>query len=183
MIRNYEEERRERMRRYESQRELRGRGGRKRRGGGGGSSERRGEEEYIYDREITTSASSRKRPSSSGNSPGDVGETFAWKGAPPTVVELQNRLDSDEEDIMDNDYIETSASFFPGKEEFKDLLIEESKARIEVTGDWLKPLVQTEAKWRYGLYKAFLSFVDTDIGDGFDVESLMDENGQSPENR
>ena len=58
----------------------------------------------------------------------------------------------------------------------KDLLIEESKARIQVTGDWMKPLVQAEAKWRYNLYKSFLSFVGNDLGVAVLSCSWMDGN-------
>ena len=157
---SFDDERKKRIRRYESRRGIVD-------GELGQSFERERREE-------------RSRQKSSGS---DIGETFYWRGAPPTAVELKNRLDSAEDDVMENDYLSQPPTFFPDQEEFKDLLIEESKARIQVTGDWMKPLVQAEAKWRYNIYKSFLSFVGTDLADGFDVESLMGENGQSNENR
>lgn len=107
----------------------------------------------------------------------DRGEKFAWKGVPPTVSEIENRINGNENRLEDtelllNDEQDDPITFWPGKEEFKDLLIEESKARIQLTGSWLKPLVKQEAKWRYNLYKAFLSFVGNDIVDGYDIEPI-----------
>ena len=105
------------------------------------------------------------------------GEAFSWKGKPPTVVEIENSIDFPGDDA---DYVFSSQSgaedeglsFWPDKEEFKNMLIEESKARIEVTGDWIKPLVKQEAKWRYGLYKGFLKFAGEGLDDQYDVEPL-----------
>jgi len=43
----------------------------------------------------------------------------------------------DEDDDMDD--IDT-ISFWPSAEEFKDLLLDESRFRVEVAGDWVAPL-------------------------------------------
>ena len=162
---SYDDERRKRMRRFEDSRDT----GRRQRDGGKGM---RNMDDKDNRRSNTVMSD-------------DSGEAFSWRGTPPTTVEMQNRIDSYEEDVMENDdLLSQPPNFFPDKEEFKDLLIEESKARIQVTGDWMKPLVQAEAKWRYNLYKSFLSFVGNDLGEGFDVESLTNgENGQSNQNR
>ena len=161
----YDSDRRERMRKFEDSREVRMRQGDR--------DKSRGVQGIDGLRTGTNAIRS------------DTGEAFSWKGTPPTVVELQKRIDSYEDDVMANDdFLSQPPTFFPGREEFKDLLIEESKARIQVTGDWMKPLVQAEAKWRYNLYKSFLSFVGNDLGEGFDVESLTSgQDGQSSENR
>jgi hypothetical protein len=61
------------------------------------------------------------------------------------------------------------AGFWPDREEFRDLLVKESKWRVGLVGDWIAPLVKAEAMWRYGLYKGFLAFLDAGYADGFDT--------------
>jgi hypothetical protein len=105
----------------------------------------------------------------------ETGSTFNWKGTPPTSNEFQKRIGAQDSIERENDLtdeISESISFWPGKEEFKDMLIEESKARIELAGPWIKPLVKQEAKWRYGIYKSFLDFVGYGLEDPFEVEPL-----------
>ena len=105
----------------------------------------------------------------------ETGSTFNWKGTPPTSDEFQRRIGAQDSIERENDLtdeISESVSFWPGKEEFKDMLIEESKARIELAGPWIKPLVKQEAKWRYGIYKSFLDFVGYGLEDPFEVEPL-----------
>lgn len=112
------------------------------------------------------------------------GEAFSWNGKPPTVVEIENSIDfpGDDADYVfssQSDAEEEGLSFWPDKEEFKNMLIEESKARIEVTGDWIKPLVKQEAKWRYGLYKGFLKFAGEGLDDRYDIEPLDQRQGKA----
>jgi len=120
---------------------------------------------------------SSNRKSRRGSREKNEGEAFAWKGKPPTVVEIENSIDfpGDDEDYIFSSDSGDDLSFWPDQEEFKDMIIEESKARIEVTGDWIKPLVKEEAKWRYGIYKWFLKFVGEGLSDSYDVESLDSE--------
>ena len=49
------------------------------------------------------------------------------------------------------------------------MLLDESKWRIDILGPWSKGLVRAETKWRYGLYKRWLQFLDEGLGDAFDV--------------
>ena len=49
------------------------------------------------------------------------------------------------------------------------MLINESRWRAGIIGDWSKPLIKAETKWRYKLYKQWLQFLDEGLGDGFDV--------------
>lgn len=49
------------------------------------------------------------------------------------------------------------------------MLLDESKWRIDLIGDWSAPLIREETKWRYGLYKKWLRFLDEGLGDSFDV--------------
>jgi hypothetical protein len=66
-------------------------------------------------------------------------------------------------------YDEGSQTFWPDKEEFKDMLLDESKWRIDVVGPWVAPLVREETKLRFSLYKKWLEFLDQGFGDSFDV--------------
>jgi len=128
---------------------------------------------------------------------GEVGEAFAWAGTPPTDNEVsrgrrlreasirarQYGADIDEGedpeageeeeaeewvDARDRDR-DGPAPFWPDADEFKNMLIDESQWRVGIVGDWSKPFVKAETKWRYGLYKSWLQFLDEGIGDGFDV--------------
>ena len=49
------------------------------------------------------------------------------------------------------------------------MLLDESRWRIDLIGDWSAPLVREETKWRYGLYRKWLQFLDEGLGDSFDV--------------
>jgi len=60
-------------------------------------------------------------------------------------------------------------TFWPDLGEFRSMLLSESKWRVELLGGWLTPFVRDEARWRYGTYKKWLSFLDEGLGDGFDV--------------
>lgn len=60
-------------------------------------------------------------------------------------------------------------SFWPDSDEFKDMLLDESKWRIDILGPWVAPMVREETKWRYSVYKRWLQFLDEGLGDGFDV--------------
>jgi hypothetical protein len=54
-------------------------------------------------------------------------------------------------------------SFWPELEEFKDMLILESRFRVDMAGDWTTPFVREETKWRYKLYKRWLNFLAEDV--------------------
>lgn len=60
-------------------------------------------------------------------------------------------------------------TFWPDLDEFKDMLLTESQWRVDLLGNWLTPFVKDEAKWRYILYKKWLTLLDEGLGDGFDV--------------
>lgn len=73
---------------------------------------------------------------------------------------------------MDDDHISDRGqelAFWPAQEEFKDLLLDESRMRIDVLGEWIAPLVRQETKWRYKLYKDWLRFLEEGTGNAFDV--------------
>ena len=66
--------------------------------------------------------------------------------------------EAEEEPVYMN-ALETGA-FWPDEEEFKNMLISESKFRVDIVGDWTTPFVKQESKWRYNLYKNWLKFLD-----------------------
>eukprot|EP01035_Chromulina_nebulosa_P017500 gene17500-23056_t len=70
---------------------------------------------------------------------------------------------------MDEDSDIQPLNFWPDLNEFKDMLLDESKFRINLVGDWTTPLVKSETKWRYNIYKYWLDFLDQGVGDTFDV--------------
>ena len=48
--------------------------------------------------------------------------------------------DDDDDDDNDNDSDDDREfSFWPSEEEFKDLLLDESRMRVEIVGDWMTP--------------------------------------------
>ena len=49
------------------------------------------------------------------------------------------------------------------------MLLDESQWRSDLIGEWSVPLIRQETKWRYKLYKNWLTFLDEGLGDGFDV--------------
>jgi hypothetical protein len=49
------------------------------------------------------------------------------------------------------------------------MLLDESKWRIDLIGPWSSGLVREETKWRFGVYKKWLEFLDEGLGDSFDV--------------
>ena len=63
------------------------------------------------------------------------------------------------------------------------MLLDESKWRIDLIGDWSAPLIREETKWRYGLYKKWLRFLDEGLGDSFDVvpDGFEDEDEEEEE--
>ena len=143
------------------------------------------------DRRVPMRSSTRKGLIN-GAAPNDgVGEAFAWTGRPPTEEELiesrrlredsirnrQRRVQNDvERNTRDrrewddeNNENDGPIPFWPDSNEFKNMLIDESQWRAGIIGDWAKPLIKSETKWRYKLYKSWLQFLDEGIGDGFDV--------------
>jgi hypothetical protein len=51
-------------------------------------------------------------------------------------------MDPDDDDDDDDDnYSDDDGefSFWPSEEEFKDLLLDESRMRVEIVGDWMTP--------------------------------------------
>lgn len=67
------------------------------------------------------------------------------------------------------------------------MLLEESRWRADIIGDWALPFIKQEAKWRYGTYKGWLRFIEGGLGDAFDVlpedfDSETDINGQNEAN-
>ena len=71
--------------------------------------------------------------------------------------------DDDDEDIID-------AAFWPDQDEFKDMLLTESRFRVDLVGDWTAPFVKEETKWRYKLYKRWLTFLDEGLDLGIDED-------------
>jgi hypothetical protein len=69
----------------------------------------------------------------------------------------------------DREYEMSTVGFWPDRIEFRDMIMEEAKWRIDIAGDWSAPLVKAETKWRYNLYRNWLNFLDTGYDmDGFD---------------
>eukprot|EP01041_Mallomonas_annulata_P010498 gene10498-21897_t len=123
-----------------------------------------------------------------------VGTKFSWQGSPPTPSELKDseifektskpdrystKKKSNTDDEYDNDRgsgyddydegEEDQLSFWPDTEEFKDLLLDESRWRVDVAGPWITPFVRQETKWRYELYKNWLKILQDGVGGGFEV--------------
>lgn len=65
--------------------------------------------------------------------------------------------------------IEEARAFWPSRDEFKDLLLSESKWRLGLLGNWIAPAVRQETKWRYDAYNGFKTFLEGGFGDTFDV--------------
>jgi len=116
------------------------------------------------------------------------GEAFSWSSStPPSRNEIESsrsmRLSSSRSsqimgnsDASDEDDV-GPVTFWPDSQEFKDMLLDESEWRVGLIGPWSAPLIRQEAKWRYDLYKKWLTFLDEGLGDGFDVvpESFEEE--------
>jgi len=113
----------------------------------------------------TRSSGSRSDVSSSSSS----SRERTMRKTPPPLKSTSQRGKYGEEEEEDNE--EGPANFWPDKEEFKDLLLEESEWRVDLLGNWIAPMVREETKWRYDLYKAWLGFLDEGLGDGFDIVS------------
>lgn len=83
----------------------------------------------------------------------------------------------------DNTYdYEGDPAFWPDEDEFKDMLLNESRFRVELAGDWTTPFVRQETKWRYRLYKKWLSFLDEGFDDGEfneEREYMYSDNGEN----
>lgn len=97
--------------------------------------------------------------------PKAVSPKFSWEGKPPTASELIQSAEfesipMDERSNKLDERVVEPLSFWPGSDEFKDLLLEESRWRIKVAGRWSLPLVREETKWRYYLYKKWLQLLD-----------------------
>ena len=60
--------------------------------------------------------------------------------ASKTRFDLSEDSEQEEDDDEDEDEeADTGLSFWPSAEEFKDLLLDESRFRVDVAGDWLAP--------------------------------------------
>lgn len=89
---------------------------------------------------------------------------------------------NENEENEDKEHMHVSG-FWPDVYEFRDMLVEEARWRVEVVGPMapvVSPLVRSETKWRYNLYRSFLDFLDLGITDsGFETipESFSDGDG------
>jgi len=101
----------------------------------------------------------------------DEGSAWGWSRGTPDVADdwfADDRPGGGRD--RDGGGVEMNAAgFWPDRQEFRDMLVEEAKWRVGMVGDWSVPLVKAEAKWRYGLYNRFLSFLDAGYADGFDT--------------
>ena len=140
-----------------------------------------------------SSRDSTKRDPKTGSSD-SIGTVFKWKAPSPERSTYSNPIDdpvrkSDDRSMLgggpkefnrrplvDELEDEEEISFWPSAEEFKDLLLEESRFRMEVTGGWVTPLLREENRWRFRLYESWLTFLDEGFGDTFDV--LFDSNDE-----
>lgn len=70
--------------------------------------------------------------------------------------------------------------FLPTLQEFKSMLLQESRFRMNIVGDWIAPLLRLENKWRYKLYEGFLHFLDVGLGEVVDkaVTALDSDDGE-----
>lgn len=110
-------------------------------------------------------------------------KTFSWKGtgskvadatftdigaaATEPVVRGQNEIDtSGEPSLAPAD--DSELSFLPSAEEFRSMLMEESRFRMRSVGGWIAPLLRIENKLRTKLYEGFLYFLDNGVGDVVD---------------
>ena len=100
-----------------------------------------------------------------------VGESFKWRNRGADETDFKSRTSPKSNKPTDSEayYGDGSpVSFWPDIDEFKDMLLDESKWRVDVIGPWSAPLIRLETKWRYNLYRTWLQFLDEGIGDGFD---------------
>lgn len=123
--------------------------------------------------------------------------TAKWRGIPVIDAEdddadnRSGRLSStasvydQERFLLDPSMDESTQSngaltIWPNKEEFKDLLLQESRLRVDIMGDWLVPSLRKENNWRLQLYESWLTFLQEgfDASDRFDI---VDENFQGDE--
>lgn len=144
-----------------------------------------------------SSRDSTKRDPKSGSSD-SIGTVFKWKAPSPERSTYSNPIDDpvkafddrsmvgggpkvfNRRPLVDEQEDEEEISFWPSAEEFKDLLLEESRFRMEVTGGWVTPLLREENRWRFRLYESWLTFLDEGFGDTFDV--LFDSNDEDEYN-
>jgi hypothetical protein len=114
----------------------------------------------------------------------EVGQEVRWTGTPLTSAE-KARYHPDEDfsgSDSDEEEEEEVPGLWPSPEEFKDMLLEESKLRVGVLGDWAVPLVRGESRWRLGLYEQWLQLLDRGLlGDRFDVEDPWKEGEEEEE--
>lgn len=114
-------------------------------------------------------------------------QSFKYKGKPLTTSEKTVQV-NDKEEEDDNKYPSNSSqsdealSFWPDLEEFKDMLVDESKFRVDTVGEWTIPFVKAETKWRYKVYKEWLNFLNKglktpfdDIEDGFYDDEIEED--------
>lgn len=120
--------------------------------------------------ERASAESQTARGSGSGSGAGRSGQKSADRGE--ANADTFSAVDpvSEERQRWTRNYDDDEPSpFWPDKEEFKDMLLDESQWRVNIIGDWVAPLVREETKWRYNLYKNWLAFLDEGLGDRFDV--------------
>jgi hypothetical protein len=118
---------------------------------------------YSNDEAKTTK---RKLPLDSSG----VGESFKWRSSAAGSGEYKSMTPKSRKPSDSDPYYGDGSpvSFWPDIDEFKDMLLDESKWRVDVIGPWSAPLIRLETKWRYNLYRTWLQFLDEGIGDGFD---------------
>ena len=71
----------------------------------------------------------------------------------------------DDYENKDEEHMHVSG-FWPDANEFRDMLVEEAKWRLEIVGPMapiVSSLVKSETKWRYNLYVSFLDFLDVNL--------------------
>ena len=54
-------------------------------------------------------------------------------------VSSRSTADPDDDDDDNDSDDDREFSFWPSEEEFKDLLLDESRMRVEIVGDWMTP--------------------------------------------
>jgi hypothetical protein len=114
---------------------------------------------------------------------GSESRSVNWRGIDPVdlpvsmVREEQDNADKDGQDAalrrLRDESLETPSSssltVWPERDEFKDMLINESRFRVNVMGDWIVPYLRKENKWRLQVYDQWLNFLQEGFGDVFDV--------------
>jgi hypothetical protein len=127
--------------------------------------------------------------------------TFAWKGtgskvtdaefadidaaSPDSTIRGQSKIDAFGEPTSPTFVDDSELSFLPSVEEFRSMLIEESRWHMRSVGSWIAPLLRLENKLRTKLYEGFLYFLDNGVGDVVDkafalLDGVEREDGDLP---